>query len=55
MSMVTESLESYYKTFTSLQFDHGLSLTDIEQMFPFELEVYITLRIQEIERRKQEK
>jgi hypothetical protein len=53
--MVTESLESYYTTNTFLRFDHGFTITEIEDMFPFELDVYITLRKQEMERRKQEK
>lgn len=55
MCMATESLESYYSLLTSLQFDHKLNLVDMENMFPFELDVYVSLRIQELERRKQEK
>ena len=53
--MITESLESYYTLNTALLFDHGMKLSDIEEMFPFELDVYISLREQEIERRKQAK
>lgn len=53
--MVTESLEAYYTLNTSLQFDHGILLSEIENMFPFELEVYVALRRQEMEIRKQNK
>ena len=52
-SMVTETLESYYKTNTSLRFNHGFTITEIEDMFPFELDVYVSLRLQELEERKQ--
>lgn len=55
MTMVTETLESYYRMMTALQFDHGLSISDIEEMIPWELELYVVLRTQELERRKQEK
>lgn len=55
MTMVTETLESYYRMMTALQFDHGLNLRDMEEMFPFELDLYVSLRIQEMEKRKQEK
>lgn len=54
MSMASETLESYYRLLTTLQFDHNIILSDAEEMFPFELDVYVSLRIQEIERRKQE-
>jgi len=52
--MITESLESYYRLTTNLQFDHGFSLSEINEMIPFELELFVQLRIQELERRKQE-
>ena len=52
MSMATESLEGYYRWNTSLQFDHGMLISDIENQFPFETELYYSLRIQELERRK---
>jgi len=41
--MAHESLESYYKTNFALLQHHKWSLTEIENMFPWEREIYITL------------
>ena len=41
--MAHESLESYYKTNFALVQHHKWSLTEIENMFPWEREIYITL------------
>jgi hypothetical protein len=47
--MAHESLESYYKTNFSLVQHHKYSLTEIENMIPWEREVYIALLKQYIE------
>jgi len=41
--MAHETLESYYKTNFSLINHHKYSLTEIENMIPWEREVYIAL------------
>jgi hypothetical protein len=47
--MAHESLESYYKTNFSLVQHHKYSLTEIEEMIPWEREIYIALLKQYIE------
>jgi len=47
--MAHESLESYYKTNFSLVQHHKYSLTEIENMLPWEREIYIALLKQYIE------
>jgi hypothetical protein len=47
--MAHESLESYYKTNFSLIQHHKYSLTEIENMIPWEREIYIALLKQYIE------
>ena len=47
--MAHESLESYYKTNFSLIQHHKYSLTELENMIPWEREVYLTLLQQYIE------
>jgi hypothetical protein len=47
--MAHENLESYYKTNFSLIQHHKYSLTEIENMLPWEREVYIALLKQYIE------
>jgi hypothetical protein len=47
--MSHESLESYYRTNFSLIQHHKYSLTEIENMIPWEREVYISLLKQYIE------
>lgn len=44
--MVHESLESYYRLNMKLFKDFGLSIDSIEEMFPFEREVYVALIIE---------
>jgi len=41
--MAHESLESYYKTNFALLQHHKWSLSEIENMFPWERTIYITL------------
>jgi len=47
--MTHTSLESYYKTTFQLIQHHKYSLTELENMIPWEREVYITLLSQYIE------
>lgn len=47
--MIHETLESYYKTNFSLMNDHKYSLSEIENLIPWEREVYIALIKQRIE------
>jgi len=47
--MAHESLESYYKTNFSLMQHHKYSLTELENMMPWEREIYVTLLQQYIE------
>jgi hypothetical protein len=47
--MAHESRESYYKTNFSLIQHHKYSLTELENMIPWEREIYITLLQQYIE------
>jgi len=50
--MAHTNLESYYKVNFALVQHHKYSLTDIENMIPWEREVYITLLKQHIEEEK---
>tara|TARA_B100000902_G_scaffold213297_1_gene202837 strand:+ start:595 stop:780 length:186 start_codon:yes stop_codon:yes gene_type:complete len=50
-----DSLENYYKTNFALMQHHNYSLTELEDMIPWERDVYINLliaHIQEEERRQ---
>ena len=47
--MAHESLESYYKTNFSLVQHHNWSLSEIENLLPWEREIYISLLKQYIE------
>ncbi len=51
--MAHTNLESYYKTNFALVQHHKYSLTDIENMFPWEREIYITLLKNWIEEEEQ--
>ena len=48
------SLESYYKVNFALIQHHKYSLTEIENLMPFERQVYISLLTQYLEQVKQE-
>ena len=50
--MAHTNLESYYKVNFALVQHHKYSLTDVENMIPWEREVYITLLKQHIEEEK---
>ena len=47
--MAHEDLESYFKTNFALMQHHKYSLTELENMIPWEREVYLTLLQQFIE------
>ena len=47
--MAHESLESYFKTNFALIQHHKYSLTEVENMIPWEKDVYISLLQQHIE------
>ena len=49
MSMAHENLESYYKTNFALIQHHKYSLTELENMIPWEREIYVSLLQQYIE------
>jgi hypothetical protein len=50
--MAHENLESYYKVNFALIQHHKYSLTELENMIPWEREIYITLLKQHIEDEK---
>tara|TARA_B100001564_G_scaffold113061_1_gene93819 strand:- start:196 stop:357 length:162 start_codon:yes stop_codon:yes gene_type:complete len=47
-------LEGYYKTNFALMQHHKYSLSEIENMIPFERQVYVSLLMQHLEQVKQE-
>ena len=47
--MAHQNLESYYKVNFALMQHHKYSLTEIENMMPWERDVYVTLLRQHIE------
>jgi len=51
--MAHEDLESYYKTNFALIQHHKWSLTEIENMFPWEKSIYVTLLKNWIEEEEQ--
>jgi hypothetical protein len=50
--MAHENLESYYKVNFALVQHHKYSLTEIENMLPWEREIYLTLLQQHLEDEK---
>ena len=53
MNLCHENLANYYKLNFALMQYHKYSLAEIEDMIPFEREVYTTLLIQYLEDEKQ--
>ena len=49
MSMAHEDLESYYKLNFALMQHHKYSLTELENMMPWEREIYVSLLQQHVE------
>ena len=50
--MAHEDLESYYKTNFALMQHHKYSLTELENMIPWDRDIYLTLLQQYIEEEK---
>ena len=50
--MAHEDIESYYKTNFALMQHHKYSLTELENMIPWERDIYLTLLQQYIEEEK---
>ena len=50
--MSYNSLENYFRTNFSLMQHHKYSLTEIENLLPWEREIYVTLLIQHLEEEK---
>ena len=48
-----ESLSNYYKMNFALMQHHKYSLTEIENMIPFEKEIYVSLLVNYLEEEKQ--
>jgi len=44
-----DNLKNYYKTNFSLMHHHKYSLTELENMIPWERDIYVTMLIQYIE------
>lgn len=53
MNLCHEDLGNYYKMNFALMQYHKYSLTEIEEMIPFEREIYVALLIQFLEEEKQ--
>ena len=51
--MAHESLESYFKTNFALMQHHKYSLTELENMMPWEREIYVGLLLEHIEKEKE--
>lgn len=51
--MVNDSIEQYYRMNLKLITDFNFKLTELDEMFPFERELYVSLIIQDIEAKKQ--
>ena len=49
LALAHESLENYYRTNFALIQHHKYSLTELENMIPWEREIYVTLLQQYIE------
>jgi hypothetical protein len=52
--LCNESLENHYKTNFLLMQKFGYSLTELDNMIPFEREIYIGLLIQHLEKKRQQ-
>lgn len=50
--MKTGTLESYYKTNHELSMEYGYSLSELDNMIPFEREVYIMLINEKLEEKE---
>ena len=53
MNLCHDSLVNYYKMNFALMQYHGYSLTELENMIPFERDVYVSLLLQHLDQEKQ--
>ncbi len=44
-----DNIENYYKTNSAIVYNNRFSLTELEEMFPFERQIYVALLINHIE------
>ena len=51
MTLSQENLENYYKTNFLLMQEHKYSLTELENMMPWEREVYITYFVEHLNKK----
>jgi hypothetical protein len=51
MTLSQENLENYYKTNFLLMQEHNYSLTELENMMPWEREVYITYLVEHLNKK----
>lgn len=51
LGMTHESLENYYRLNTKLSMKFGYDFDMLEEMFPFEREIYYALIIEELEKK----
>lgn len=52
MSLVHETLANHYKTNFALMQHHKYSLTELDNMVPYERDIYVTLLLQHLEEEK---
>jgi len=50
--MAHENLENFYQTNFNLMYFHKFSLTELEEMLPWEREVYVTMLINHLDEEK---
>lgn len=53
INLYHDNLRNYYKTNFSLMQHHKYSLTELENMIPWEREIYVTMLVQYLEEEKQ--
>lgn len=53
MNLSHETLANFYKTNFAMMQYHKYSLTEIEEMIPFEREIYVAMLVQHLEEEKQ--
>lgn len=44
-----DNIENYYRTNSAIVYNNRFTLTELENMFPFEREIYVSLLIQNID------
>lgn len=52
LSIGNDSLRNYYTTNFALMHHHKYSLSDVENLIPWEKEVYVTLLLSELEKER---